>query len=394
MPITPLPIANGFYVSNSLPISAQECTNLFPHLPGAPSLAQETLLGTPGVYQVATTGNSITDACRGAYVFSGEKYFVNGTTLWRLNSDNSLSNLGTINGTREVSIADNGSQMMILVPGEQGYIFTTSPDILTEITDTDFRANGNPLYTVFIDGYFVSTTDAKKFIISDLNDGLSYNALDFGSAESSPDAVVVPFVYKNQLIVGGERSMEVFSNVGGAEFPFQRTGLFFEEGVIAPFSVVQGVQDFYFIGAGEKDSPSVWQLSGNSTQKVSTVAIDSILQRLEREQIEQVSAWAYGQDGHSFVGFELPTTTLVYDVSTGRWHERSSRIPISGQSYERKAYRSRKMISVGGLIYCGDTQDGRIGIIDPDVYSEYGNQILRQFATQPFQNHEQHQPTP
>ena len=48
MAITQLPIANGFYVSDSLPISAQECTNFYPNIVQAPALNQETLIGTAG----------------------------------------------------------------------------------------------------------------------------------------------------------------------------------------------------------------------------------------------------------------------------------------------------------------------------------------------------------
>jgi hypothetical protein len=35
---------------------------------------------------------------------------------------------------------------------------------------------------------------------------------------------------------------------------------------------------------------------------------------------------------------------------------------------------------------CGDFVDGRIGRIDPLVYTEYENTIIRRVATQPFQN--------
>jgi hypothetical protein len=40
-------------------------------------------------------------------------------------------------------------------------------------------------------------------------------------------------------------------------------------------------------------------------------------------------------------------------------------------------------------ILCGDIYDGRIGQFDPDVYTEYGNTIVRRVATQPFQNNVQ-----
>lgn len=387
---TPLPFANGFYVSDSLPISAQECSNVFPHIPAAPALATETLLGIPGIYQVASSSPSILSAGRGAYVFAGRPYFVNGTNLYRLNTDNSLTNLGTISGTGRVSMAINGSQMMILVPGGAGYIFTVNPDVLTEITDTDFTANGNPQLVVFLDGYFVCTTDeGSKFIVSALNDGLDWNALDFGTAESSPDNAVVPVVFNNQLFIAGSLTIEAFNNIGGNEFPFQRTGLFIPQGVIAPFSVIQTSTTFMWIGAGPNESPGVWRLNGNTSEKISTDAIDTILQRLSDTQLAGIYAWAYGQGGHYFVGFSLPDSAIVFDTATNRWHERKSRVENPDSTVSILTYRVCALVSVGGVIYASDRLDGRIGILDIDTYTEYGTPIVRVWATQPFQNNMQ-----
>jgi hypothetical protein len=244
MPEVILPIANGFYMADSLPISAQECTNWYPYLVEAPALNQETLLGTPGISELASTG-TVDQANRGSWVLNDIPYFINGNSLYRLERTTvdfvdsfAAVNIGTIAGTGRVSLADNGTQLCILVPGGKGYIFTADPDTLTEITDGDFRANGEPQHVVFLDGYFVFTTDSKKFIVSDLNDGLTYNALDFGTAEADPDAVVVPIVFRNQLFITGTSTAEAFQNIGGADFPFQRTGLFIQKGVSAPFSAI------------------------------------------------------------------------------------------------------------------------------------------------------------
>lgn len=386
MPEVPLPIANGFYLSDSLPISAQECVNYYPHIPDVPALNQEVLLGAPGIRQAASTGASVTDATRGNLEMNGKAFFVNGQSLFRLNSDHTTDNLGTILGTGPVSMADNGTQVCILIPGSTGYIFTESPDTLVTITDADFTANGNPLYVAFVDGYFVFTTDADKFIISALNDGTSYNALDFGTAESSPDAVVAPFVHKNQLYVGGDTTTEAFTNTGGNDFPFQRTGLFLDVGVVAPFSLTKLGGQFAFIGSGEGEGPAVFQLAGNDVAKISTQAIDRILQDLTAAQLAAVTSWAYGQAGHYFIGFVLPTRAIVYDFTTGRWHERKSRVELPDGTFSTVTYRVCGVVPAYGELYVGDSRDGRIGILDLDTYTEYGEQVSRVFATQPFQN--------
>lgn len=386
----PLPIATGFYQSKVLPLSAQVGINCYPHITEGTGLVAESVFATPGLSQAGTAGGSVAQANRGARVFNGRPYFVNGEALYRLETDNSLTNLGIIAGNKRVSMADNGTQLMILVPGGNGYIFTTNPDGLTSIGDPDFTANGNPQYVVFIDSYFVCTTDDKRFIISAPNDGVSWDALDFGSAEASPDGVVAPVVLRNQLYICGERTIEGFSNTAvGADFPFTRNGLFVDKGVSAPLSVIKSNNSFLFIGAGQDESPSVWLMQGNYPEKVSTDAVDTVLGDLSAEELVDVHAWAYGADGHYFVGFSLPETCLVYDLTTGRWHERKSRISNPDETFTIETYRVSSVVQVDGTLYAGDLRDGRIGTLSDEVYDEYGVRVLRQFATQPFQSNMQ-----
>ena len=382
MPKVVLPIANGYYESDSLPISAQQCTNFYPNIAQAPALNQETLFGTPGLTQVASASNL--DNCRGAHEMNGVPYFVIGGHLYSMASDYTLTQIGAIAGTGRVSMADNGTQMLVLVPGGNGYIYNHSTTTFAQITDADFTANGNPQQVVYIDGYFCLTTDSKKFIVSALNDGLSYNALDFGTAESDPDEIVAPIVFKNQLFIGGSQTIEAFQNIGGADFPFQRTGLFLSKGISSPFSI-QSIQDtFVFVGAGANESPAIWALNGNSVAKISTTAIDKELSELTEAQIADIYSWAYAEKGAYFVGFALPGTTLVYDTISKRWHERKSFVDGS-----LGAYRVTALVRAYNQLWAGDLVDGRIGLLDQDTYTEYGTEIRRTIVTQPFQNNMQ-----
>ena len=383
MPQTVLPIANGFYVSDSLPLSAQECTNWYPNIVQGVGLSQETLFGTEGIFQRATSG-VLNEINRGAHEMAGIPYFVNGTTLYKLSDTFVLTTIGTIEGTARVSMADNGTQLMVLVPSGKGYIYNHVTDVFAEITDVDFVANGAPQFVVFIDGYFLITTDTKKFIVSAINNGLAYNALDFGTAESDPDDIVAPVVFKNQLFISGGETFEAFQNIGGADFPFSRTGLFLQKGCFSPYSLVNAQDTFMWVGGGNNESPAIWALNGNSTVKISTTAIDSILSGLTLSQVSAIYSWVYANKGAYFIGFSLPSTTLVYDTTSQKWHERKS--SISGTI---GAFRVSSIVKAYNRILCGDIVDGRIGEMDSDVYTEYGNAITRTIATQPFQNNMQ-----
>lgn len=383
--IVEMPITDGFYVSRAMPLSSEVCINWYPveNKLSSGKVMSVSLLGTPGISQVATSG-ILNQINRGAWKFQGKAYFVNGTGLYRLESDlTTLTSLGTIAGTSRVSIADNGTQMLVLVPGSTGYIFTTGPDNLATITDGDFYASGNPQNVVFMDGYFVFSTNSKRFITSTLNDGTSYLATDFGSAEANPDAIIAVFRHKSSLFVFGTETCEVFSNTGGASFPFQRQqGFILSKGLSAADSICVAEDSFMFIGSGKGEGPAIWALSGNTTVKVSTQAIDELLEtELSNSLLSSVFCYAYSHDGSYFLCWSLSDTTIVYEQQTKRWHERQSNIlgVIT-------AWRPNSLILAYGKLLVGDSIDGRIGESDIDIMTEYGEIVERTLSGRPFQN--------
>ncbi len=388
-----LPITNGYYVSTILPISHQRCSNVYVSIPSKPSLSSEQLLFTPGVSLLTTTGQ-VLQANRGSHVKNSIPYFVNGTTLYsviqtidRVEGQDvkifSTVSLGTIEGTGEVSMADNGIQLMVLVPGGKGYIYNENAGTpFQEITDSDFTANGNPQKVVFIDAYFLMTTDEKRIIISNLNDGLSYSALDFTSAESDPDSLVAPIVLDNLVYALGTETTEGFQNLPSVgRMPFVRNGIVLDKGCKAPFSVVKSNSSFFMVGAGVDESPAIWQFFQGSYRKKSTEVIDQLLSTYSEAQIEAISAFAYSEAGSYFIIFNLPDTTLCFNLMTERWSERNSYI-------DDRETRSRvsSLVTAYGRLLVGDYIDGRIGHLSTDYVKEYDDNLIRLFTTQPFAN--------
>jgi hypothetical protein len=390
MPKTQLPIANGFYESQSLPISAQRCINWYPNVLQAEGLSQETLFGTPGIRQLVTTG-TLNQQNRGMHVKNDILYFVNGTDLYRLdrtidsegNDVFGTTSLGVIPGDGPVSMADNGTQLMILIPGIDGYIYDEN-DVGNEfqLITSAFKGNGIPQIVVFINGYFVCTTDSKKFIASALNDGLTWNALDFGSAEADPDIIRGAFVFKGQLFIFGSETIEVFEGFATSGFPFRRINLFIiPKGLFSPFSTIAATNTFVFVGGGVNESPAVWMFTGNDVQKISTTPIDNLLSKLTETELAAITAVSYAERGAYFVGFKLPDRDMFYDFITGRWHERNTAIGNQlGQS------RVSFMATAYGRVVVGDTLDGRIGELDSSLYTEYEQVIFRRIRIMPLYN--------
>jgi hypothetical protein len=154
-----------------------------------------------------------------------------------------------------------------------------------------------------------------------------------------------------------------------------------DKGVFSPYSLINTQDTFMWVGGGQNESPAIWAFAGNSTQKISTVAIDFILKSLTDTQLANIYAWTYSQNGAYFVAFALPNSTLVYDHSSKRWHERKSYI-----EGEQVGYRVSGFTQAYNQILCGDIIDGRVGKLNPDLFTEYEGAIIRTVATQPFQN--------
>ena len=388
MPRINIPIDNGLYVSDSLPLSNQLCTNWYPNTPQVQgALSQGNLFGGAGLEQIATTGIA-KQINRGMHVKAGKPYFLNGEELVRIDrsfdgdGNEVFTNavIGTIPGDDRVSMADNGTQLMVLVPGGEGYIIDESAGTeFLQITDLGFKANGDPQIVTFIDSYFVCSTDSKKFIRCDANDGNSWNSLNVYTAESDPDDIVGLQVYNNKLFVFGSETIEEFNNNAGV---FQRTGFFIDKGLYGKFATIATSNGFMWIGGGTNESPAIWTLNGNTPQKVSTTAIDSALQDFSLEQIQQAFAYSYAQNGAYFVGFSLPTRTFEINTITGKWNERTSQIINSKGLTETIRWRVNSLGTAYNRVLCGDSQDGRIGSVDDDTYTEYGGAIIRTFSTQ------------
>ena len=384
-----LPITNGFYESASLPISAQECTNWYVSNVLTEGLAQQVLFGTPGIKQVTTTA-TIGQVNRGSHTKTGIPFFVNGTTLYRVDRTVDIEGvetftntaLGTVSGTSRVFMASNDNQLMIVVPNGNGYIFDeTSGTPFQQISDPDFSAFGAILGLAVIDSFFIVNTDQKALIASDPNNGLSWNALNFTTFKSDPTSLPGIIVVNSQLFAVGQNVTGVYNNQGASVgFPLTQLNDYeFDKGVFAPFTLVKSNQTFMMIGGGVDESPAVWQYVGNGYKKISTPALDALLDAFTDVEISEAFAETYGKRGAFFVAFTIAERTFVYDLATGLWHERKS---VKNEIDSR--WRVNSMTTAFGHVLVADDIDGRIGIMDNDILTEYGDEIRRVVSSPNF----------
>lgn len=386
-----LPITTGFYESSTKPIANQQLINWYVDAAETETITPAQLFPTPGIVELFNTG--ATEINRGAISVDGVPYFVNGETLYRINQTfDALGNevlsieiLGSIAGATRVSMATNGDQICIVVPGSTAYVFTTSTDTLVTINNAAFLSLGPSVKVVYIDGYFIHVSVNRRTVFnSELNDATSYNALDFAEAESDPDALITCHSFSGKLYLMGETTTEVWQNTGSLGFPFQRVYVI-PVGAVSRESIANFDTTFAFLGQDVGGQPAIYAFDGNGFGKISHGAIDSILERTAPSVLAESFAFSYSQDGAIFYGISFKTNTLVYDARTSRllgkkiWHER-----LSAGLDQKTRWRANSVIQGHGRYLVGDSERGLIGELRLDAFTEYSIQIIRELVCGPF----------
>jgi len=201
--LTPLPFAGGYYRARSRAFNDKRLINWQVSYPDEPGINDYNLAPCPGVVDIAglyfgTGGNTF----RGAHVMNGRVYAVAGNRLYRIDQvageflaeeltspPDFIDDAPPVN---KVIMASIKNQLLIIVPGVEGYIYTEGGS-LVPITDPDFLI---PQAVVAIDSYFVlSEFGTNRLFHSNLNDGTAYSALDSYLVSQLNEIVVSDAIY-------------------------------------------------------------------------------------------------------------------------------------------------------------------------------------------------------
>ncbi len=360
------------YVSRSLPLACQRLVNCFMEAQPQGAKSQVPVFGVPGLTQWATLPTS---PVRGLWNFRGVLYAVAGDSLYRINASGGHKLLGTgISGTNVVSMSDNGTQLVV-VNGVAGYLVDEF-DVFQQITDPNFYSANTVL---FFDNYFMfDRKGTNQFFFSALADGLSYNGLDFGSAEAQPGFLTTVAQNLELLFLFAQNHIEMWYDSGAASFPFQRyAGGVIERGCVSPRSVVLQDDALFFLGIDRV----FYRLQGNVPTRISTHAIEHAIQ--EYGDISDAFCFTYTFEGHKMIVLTFPSVphTWVYDISTRLWHERDS---WDADNISLNRWRGNCACEIYGQVLIGDSVTGVIGYMDWNNDTEYDNTIQFSATSNPI----------
>jgi Phage stabilisation protein len=357
------------YQQRSLSFDAQRSVNLFPIAdPQGADVA--ALYGTPGLTLFATAGTGVIRG--GISTADVRTFFVSGSALYEISSAGVATLLGTLNTSSGiVTMADNGFQLGIC-DGTSVYMYTYLTSVFAKVTDPDLPSAAN---ISFVNGYFVVTkNNSGQFYISALYDGTSWSALDFASAESSPDNLSIATNFVGQLGLFGHDTLEIWRNTGDSTFPFARISGATPIGTIAPNTVISLDTSVYWVGNTNEGSGIVYQAQGFTPKRISTEAIEKILQA--EPNPSTLRSWGYQEEGHAFLvitGGSL-STSLVYDLTTQLWHERSF---LNSAGNDEQHLGSCCVYAFNSMQLVGSRVDGKIYRMSLNLFDDNGSAISR-----------------
>ena len=343
----PFPLES--YEHPSLPLIAKRLINLMAEQQPADARVAAALVSTPGLvaWDAAAGGAGLIGT--GPILamnddMPGRIYVVSGTHFYRLSfplgggvtvedlGDIGAPDSGTGTWNSFVTIAAGPTACVVCVPPNAYTCGHNVGEALNLITDPDFPGATSVAY---VDGYFAFSApgNTAEWFISRLLDPASYDALDFVFSDARPNVIRRVISHRGQLWTLGEGGFEVFYDAGvsGLEtspgtsfFPFQRmSGGVIPIGTDSPMSVCRADQSVWWVGL---DS-IVYRSTGYTPARISTHAIEAII----GANVVGLYAVTYPYRGHwSYALTTVDNRTLVYDMATKAWHERSTSTDGSG----------------------------------------------------------------
>jgi hypothetical protein len=307
----PLPFAIQYAKGRSARSTAESLINMYAEKAPESAKAPIRLMCSPGSKEVVTfTELAAAIGVVGFHVMNEILYAFTRAGIYKVLANNTAALISPISLQGRVSSADNGTHL-VFCDGSRGYYI--QDDVVQQILDVDFKQS---ISVCFLNGYFVFCEKGTgRFFISGLYN-ITFDPLEFATAEAAPDDAVAVISDHRELWVMGKETAEVFYDSADTDFPFTRVqGAVIEHGIAGAFAFARGDSSIFWLS----NDGIIYRAMGYSPSRISTHEVETDIKGRDWERCE---AFTFVDEGHTFIQFNFPDRTWVYDAATQLWHVR------------------------------------------------------------------------
>lgn len=365
-----IPVLAGVYSDTEPDLRVAYPVNLVPVV-FPTGISESYLRPSEGLVQYGT-GPGID---RGGIEWNGAHYRVMGTKLVSIDESGTVTTLADVGAGGQVSL-DYSFDRLVIASGGRLYYWDGT---LTQVVDPDL---GNVLDALWVDGYYM-TTDGEFLVVTELSDPTSVDPFKYGSSEVDPDPVVALKKIRNEVYAINRHSIEVFDNVGGVGFPFQRIdGGQIPKGAVGTHACCVYIDSIAFVGSSRNEQPGIYLGANAQTVKISTREIDILLGQYSNGQLADIVVEARTDKDQSLLYVHLPDRTLAYDGAASRSLQQQVWYVLTSSLGGFSQYRARNFIWVYNQMWCADPTSTKVGYVDDSVSTHWGDQVRWECTTQ------------
>lgn len=367
-----IPVLNGIYTDGDSDFRIAYPFNMVP-IPINQGISNGYIRPAEGITKTLTGPSG---ASRAGINWNDACYRVMGGKLVRVNRNGDFDDLGAVGNDGDRATLDYSFDYLGAV--SDGKFFLCDGEQTKPVTDPDL---GKVFDFIWVDGYFM-LTDGEFLIVTELNDPFSVNPLKYGSSEADPDPIKALLKLRNEPYALNRYTIEVFDNIGGTGFPFQRIdGAQIQRGTIGTHTCCVFLENVAFIGGGRNESISVWLASSGSSARIATREIDQILEKYSERTLSKILLEPRVDKGHQYLYIHLPDQTLVYDANASQIVGEPVWFVLGSGVEQGSEYRARDLVWCYDRWLVGDTQSSDLGYLDYESSDHWGQPVGWEFST-------------
>lgn len=347
-------------------VTAQERINCFIEAQEDHDRTRLALYGTPGKTLFLSLGANPSRGMWAVNTLNTPLFFtVHGNTLYSVNNAATYTAIGTIGSSNgDVSMADNGTYL-VLVDGANGYYYNMiSGGSLTQITDGNFTST--PKTVTWQDTYFIVTSGgSNQFQLSDNDSPSTWPAVNINFTGAAPGKLQAGIASNSILQLFGDVYSEFWQNAGFADFPYASIpGSAQEFGLATAASLFKYDNSLAGLFRNRMGEVNISRMSGFRLERLSNFELEFLLNSYPG--VEDCKAFGFMQGGHPMAQFNFTgaNKSWLYDGAMREWSELRDHNSDRDWAQKYCTFVNRGFVS--------DYRNGNIYRIDNTVYENAG----------------------